>query len=545
MARTDPKGLQHRPVLQTTGPQPVRPVLTAACVAVLGLCAFLAGSPKGADKKYRLLLVDAETGKAVGGMVRIKDAESGEPIKLTGLLDRLRGFAVPRSCGGWHVVPVDGGETVLPRRRLQLEALHGVETALVQQELDLGKAAAEDITIKLPFLFRPDKLGLVAGNTHLHLLNMTRAEADSYLRTIPAADGLKVMFISYLERHKDDQRYITNSYPIGALPDLAGSGVVFANGEEHRHNFPRFGIGYGHVMLLGIKELVKPVSLGPALTKAGNDDRPLRTGIEEARRQGGTVIWCHNTYGHEVIPGMLAGRLDAINFLDNGSRCGSLEDLYYRFLNLGLRVPLSTGTDWFLYDFSRVYARLGGPVSTGAWLTALKRGEAVITNGPLLTLTVDEKPVGAVLDLEKPRKVRVDARAVGRLNFDMLQLVRNGVVVHTQTAQASSSGFTARIAREVGVDGPAWFAVRIIESARKNEFGQRLFAHSSPVYVDVAGGRVFDVEAALDVLRLIETAQGNIRARGVFSSPAARDKLLALYDQAATDLRDRMKRRGK
>jgi hypothetical protein len=353
------------------------------------------------------------------------------------------------------------------------------------------------------------------------------------------------MFISYLERHLDDKRYITNSYPIGALPDLAGSGVVFDNGEEHRHNFPGFGIGYGHVMLLGIKKLVKPVSLGPALTKAGNDDRPLRTGIEEARRQGGTVIWCHNTYGHEVIPGMLAGRLDAINFLDNGSRCGSLEDLYYRFLNLGLRVPLSTGTDWFLYDFSRVYARLGGPVSTGAWLTALKRGEAVITNGPLLTLTVDEKPVGAVLDLEKPRKVRVDARAVGRLNFDMLQLVRNGVVVHTQTAQASSSGFTARIAREVGVDGPAWFAVRIIESARKNEFGQRLFAHSSPVYVDVAGQRVFDVESALDVLRLIETAKGNIRARAVFSRPAARDKLLALYDEAAADLRERMKRRGK
>jgi hypothetical protein len=138
----------------------------------------------------------------------------------------------------------------------------------------------------------------------------------------------------------------------------------------------------------------------------------------------------------------------------------------------------------------------------------------------------------------KPRKVRVDARAVGRLNFDMLQLLRNGVVVHTQSAEASGSGFTARIAREIAVDGPAWFAVRLIESTRKNEFGQRLFAHSSPVYVDVAGQRVFDVEAALDVLRLIETAKGNIRARAVFSSPAARDK-------AAIDLRDRMKRRGK
>jgi hypothetical protein len=175
----------------------------------------------------------------------------------------------------------------------------------------------------------------------------------------------------------------------------------------------------------------------------------------------------------------------------------------------------------------------------------LKRGETLVTNGPLLTLTVDDRPAGAVLDLEKPRKVRVEARAVGRLNFDVLQLVHSGRVVHTETALPANGGFTARMVREVALDGPAWFAVRVLEGARRNEFDQRLFAHSSPVYVDMAGRRVFDVEAARDLLRMIETAKGNIRARGRFSSPAARDRLLVLYDQAAADLRDRLNRRGK
>src|SRR5262249_23950897 len=151
-----------------------------------------------------------------------------------------------------QVVPVEGGEATLPRHRLRVEALHGLETTLVQQELDLSKGAAEEVRIKLPFLFRPRKLGLVARNTHCHLNNITRAEADASLRPFPAADGIKMMFISYLERQGDDERYITNGYPIGALPDLAGSGVVFDNGDEHRHNFSAFGIGYGHVMLLGI-----------------------------------------------------------------------------------------------------------------------------------------------------------------------------------------------------------------------------------------------------------------------------------------------------
>src|SRR5262249_17824058 len=159
-------------------------------------------------------------------------------------------------------------------------------------------------------------------NTHLHLRGLTKEDADEYLRQIPAADGLRVMFISYLERHKDDATYITNRYPIGELKQFEATGVLFNNGEEHPHNFRADGQGYGHVMFLDIKQLVKPVSLGPGITGAGDDDRPLRPGIEDARKQGGTVIWCHNTNGFEDVPSALAGQLDALNVFD-GSRTGT------------------------------------------------------------------------------------------------------------------------------------------------------------------------------------------------------------------------------
>ena len=115
-------------------------------------------------------------------------------------------------------------------------------------------------------------------------------------------------------------------------------------------------------MFLNINRLVKPVSLGSGITGAGTDDRPLRPGIEDARGQGGTVIWCHNTSGFEGVPNTLAGRVDALNVFD-GSRTGTFEESYYRYLNVGLRLPISTGTDWFVYDFSRVYARVPGPLT--------------------------------------------------------------------------------------------------------------------------------------------------------------------------------------
>jgi hypothetical protein len=351
------------------------------------------------------------------------------------------------------------------------------------------------------------------------------------------------MFVSYLERKDDDRTYISNRYPIGELKEFRDTGVLFNNGEEHRHNFTAYGQGYGHVMFLDIQKLVRPVSLGPGITGTGSDDRPLRTGIDEARKQGGTVLWCHNNSGHESIASVLTGRLDALNVFD-GSRGGTFEDPYYRYLNIGLRLPISTGTDWFLYDFARVYARVDGTPTIKRWLEALRAGRSVATNGPLLRLRVDGQPIGATLKLDSPKTVRIEAEGVGRHSFDRLQLVHNGKVVQETRATKKEGGYSARLVREMRITEPGWFAVRI-DSKTRNELGHVLFAHSSPCYIEYQKQRPFDVEAARALLRRLEEARADITAKGRFSSTAARTKLLALYDQATDELRARINRRGK
>jgi hypothetical protein len=79
----------------------------------------------------------------------------------------------------------------------------------------------------------------------------------------------------------------------------------------------------------------------------------------------------------------------------------------------------------------------------------------------------------------------------------------------------------------------------------KNELARQLFAHTSPVYVDFAGQRVFDVEAALLLLRRMEEARDEIRARGKFETDASRDAIVAIYYETARDLKKRIDRRGK
>ncbi|HZZ82856.1 MAG TPA: CehA/McbA family metallohydrolase [Gemmataceae bacterium] len=504
---------------------------------LLGVGVFVSAQPRDARVKVRLRLIDAANGKAVAGIVHVSDADKNT-VELPGLFDRMAGMTKDLPGVHWYVVSTEGADTTLPVGKYHLQALSGLETGRAQ--LDVEVRADSEISLKLPFLFRPEDAGLVAGNTHLHLRGFSLDKADQYVKQIPSADRLRVLFLSYLERHKDDESYITNKYPIGDLPKLSAAGVLVNNGEEHRHNFQAFGEGYGHVMFLNIKQLVKPVSLGPGITGEGNDDVPLRTGIDNAKQQGGTVLWCHNTFGVEDVLCAITRRFDALNVFD-GSRTGKYEDNYYRYLNIGLRMPISTGTDWFMYDQSRVYAHVPGKLTIASWLDALKSGRCQATNGPLLSLTVDGKAIGDVIDLKEPRTIKIAASAVGRHPVQKLQLVQNGRVIKTQLASPKDPE-RASLTHEVRVDGPAWFAVRI-DSDAKNEFQKTLFAHTSPVYVDFQGKRVFDLDAGVALLKQVEEGRAMVRDRAKFSGVEAEQRIVALYDAAAQDLRDRLNKR--
>jgi hypothetical protein len=513
-----------------------RLLLVFVCTSVVSLVALPAVQPQDRPLKVCIKLVDADSGKSVSGIVHIVGAD-GESLQLPGLFNRMAGLTKDLPGVHWYVIPATGADVMLPREQLHLKALSGLETGVAETDVDLRNDTPQEITLKLPFLFHPENLDLVAGNTHLHLRGFSMETADEYLRRIPPADGLRVLFISYLERDQEDPGYITNKYPIGALPGLSRAGVLINNGEEHRHNFQGFGEGYGHVMFLNIKDLVQPVSIGPGITNRGFDDLPLRPGIDSAHKQGGTVLWCHNTFGFEDVPNALTGRLDALNVFD-GSRMGKYEDNYYRYLNIGLRLPISTGTDWFMYDFSRVYAEVRGKLTIASWLDAVKAGRCQATNGAFLTLRVDGKTPGDVLELKGPRTVKIEATATARFALERLELIHNGRVIKTQPASARQPG-RIQLTHEVRVNEPAWFAVRC-DASTKNEFQKTLFSHTSPVYVDYEGRRVFDVEAALALVKQVEDAHAAIKGRGRFSSDAMQEKLLSLYDDAAKNLRDRI-----
>ena len=293
-------------------------------------------------------------------------------------------------------------------------------------------------------------------------------------------------------------------------------------------------------MFLDIPRLIRPVSIGPGIMGQGTDQQPLRVGIDQAHADGATVVWCHNRFGFEDVPNWIAGRLDAVNIMD-GSAHGTYADSFYRYLDLGDRVPFSPGTDWTIYDFSRVYVPVAGELTTNRWLSALRRGESYMTNGPCLEFEVDGQRTGGTIALRQPGAVRVRGRAIGRVNFQALELVYNGTTLHVADSAVTDSGaYMAELDTSVDVTESGWLAVRIPQEAGRNEFDQPLFAHTSPVYVDVDGRRLFRAEVARELIGEMEANIREIESKGVFADDAERDRVIDVHRDGIKTLQQRV-----
>ena len=88
------------------------------------------------------------------------------------------------------------------------------------------------------------------------------------------------------------------------------------NRQKLRHAPNSGEFGYGHVMFLRLRNLVQPVSRGMLVDSLDPDYPPLCFACDDAREQGGLVLWCHNGQGMEAPVAAALGKLDGFNLFD-------------------------------------------------------------------------------------------------------------------------------------------------------------------------------------------------------------------------------------
>ena len=295
---------------------------------------------------------------------------------------------------------------------------------------------------------------------------------------------------------------------------------------------------------LGLKKLVEPFYNGFRNTPSGKTTRRTIDLAKQVFEQGGAVSYAHPGMFAEFdrasikeLPVDLAlGQQTAMDVLSNNDENATME-MWYRLLNCGFRVPISAGTDAFtnVVDHytaggGRVYVSAGPRFEYAAWLEAYRNGRSFASNGPIVKLEVDGKPPGDEIRLDGPRTVTAKASMLTNVPVDRVELMVNGRVVESQ---APAGKDTLEFTRRIPIERSSWIALRALGPRHRLILNDTMtFAHTSPVYVTVAGRPVRELADIKFYRDWVERLIARAEKTGRFATPERKAEVTALFAKA-------------
>jgi hypothetical protein len=434
-----------------------------------------------------------------------------------------------------HFILLDGnGEFELPSGAYQIEAHHGLE--LTPAVVDFSLAAGQKRTIELGLepVAGPESGRWLSGDDHIHLVREA-ADNDVFLRWLQAED-LSVGNFLQLQRQID----AATQYGFGRKAEARSPGFAIRSGHESRSEF------YGHVNVLGPEKLIRPLSVGMVYANSPEAYPFPNVLFKEGRGLGATVGYAHfdGSMKHSTLPMDLA--LASIDFIEVFQFGVLKTEPWYELLNAGFRVTGVAGSDFpaNLSQF-RPWPRaipLLGPERTlirgdvvadesafDRWAKGVRSGAVVVSNGPLLDLTVSGQRPGAVLDWDgKSTTIKAVAEVWFSRPLESLELIVNGRTIASQPGDGLERRLT--LAAEIPIDRSSWTAARARGQRREGE-PQRL-AHTNPVYALRDRIPVLVPEARAAILRRWLAEVDYYRSDALtFAQPEQRTELLNLVDE--------------
>lgn len=204
------------------------------------------------------------------------------------------------------------------------------------------------------------------------------------------------------------------------------------------------------------------------------------------------------------------------------------QDIYFKLLECGLRIPPSAGSGSGVapnpVGYNRVYVHLDGEFSYEAWWKNFRAGRVFVTNGPLLRPTVEGQPPGAVLHGEPGKELEVEIGL--SLSFadpvSYLDIIQDGKIKHSVRLDefVHNKGRLPKLTfKESG-----WFLVRAV-SDLSNSYR---VAMTAPYYVEFGYHRRVSKQAAQFFLDWVVE-----RARQLnVSDPQQRSEVLEYHRKA-------------
>lgn len=409
----------------------------------------------------------------------------------------------------YHYLLLKGsGRFYLPPGRYRVDAYKGMFYKPARVEFELK--ADETTRVSLPLATWTDPSRWISADDHIHL---TRGrQHDAFFLSWLAAEDLNVGNFLELQR----QMHAAVQYGFGRAAEPRQGAYSIRSGHESRNEF------WGHINLLGPERMVEPLSTG-AMYANSPESYPFPSLLFAAgRKAGGTVGYAHffeKPQHSAIYMDAALGNIDFVEVFQFGVL--KLEP-WYELLNAGLRATGIAGSD-FPVPFTRFkkwphWLPLLGPEralvraegadrSYDAWARGVRRGDVVVSNGPLVELEMTGR--------------RAVARAAFHRPLERVEIVRNGVVV--------ASGPGPVVEAQIGGAGEScWVAARVQAKHEGDE--PPLWGHTNPHYLLNAGKPVRVDAARRSVAAKWAEQLAAFRAAGIRFGDAARER--EFYEQA-------------
>lgn len=451
-----------------------RSVLAFGCLLALGLLGMSEAAQKVETGRVEITVVDKATGKPIPCRVHLKDAK-GKGVKA----DRLPFWNDHFVCKGEVALDLSPG-------KYSVEIEHGPEYSLFADSLTPEAGKTKKLAVELKRLVDMPAKGWWPGETHVH-----RPVEDVEL--LMRAEGLHVApVITWWNKRNP---WAKEKLPEEPLVRFDGNRFYhLMAGEDEREG--------GALLYFHLK---RPL----AITEATREYPSPLAFAEQARKHKGVWIDAEKPFWWDVPVWVAAGQVDSIGIANNhlcrdkmyeseawgkprvverypaprGNGYWS-QDIYYRLLDCGLRIPPSAGSASGVLPnpvgYNRVYVHVGKELTWQKWWDGLRAGRSFVTNGPMLLVTADGKMPGHVFTAGSKETVKVELKGelTTRDKIRFVEIVRDGEVKSRVSAEEFAR--TGKLGT-LTFEASGWFLVRAIAENDKTF----RFASTAPFYVEV------------------------------------------------------------
>jgi hypothetical protein len=499
-------------------------------------------------------------------------APAGESVPRARLRLRARGpsrWSVTDDRGGawfpegrlrkwdFHGRPMFHGNDLIlevPAVPLTITCVRGIEFDTAATTITPISGVTTEVELEPARLYDPAARGWYGGDLHVHMNysgDLVCSPHDAACMQL--GEGLHLMnLVAGNIGH-------TRVYDREAFESSVGRDLPWSTAER----VARFGVEYrndllGHFHGLGLEDRPARYFTGHRQSDHPFDWPANAAACEEFRRLGATVGYAHPVFSplndgspadafrsprsveaRELVVDAALGLVDSVDLIGPNDVEGTAL-LYRHLLNCGLRLAATAGTDvWLSYSrgplisnppgWARVYADLrGAPLSVAAFQEAIRAGRTLATNGPWLELTVDGRGPGNVVAATPGQMVSVSVRAEG-LGIESIELIGpDGVIARGEVEESRTSAIDAT----VPVVDSMWLCAVARGPHHPSVLGPSVFAHTSPVHVEVADRPVRRPASARWLLTWLDHLEEMLHSDGQFADDAQRDEMIAVVERA-------------